>query len=380
MTRGLRVAPHLAVFSVGYVVFAYTAVPARIVDALGVSFAAFGGLMSAALAAFVLVQVPASRVVDRYPTTRVLLAGLLAHAALAVALDFAVSYRSLLALRFCWGAAGGFVLSVGATHVARLHDGAAATRQQGFYGAMLTLGGALGLVVAPSLGTALNAPGALLALPGIVLLWRHRGDETTAPAPRRARDDDRVLTNPVVLLAALCYVAIIGSYITLSTFATAYYADLGVAVGLNVLVLLVASLGRGAGGLAVAGGVGNASLVGGGTAAAALGFAALALAGGGVVALAVPPFAMLAVSVPFGAVFAVAAAATSREGPALAFVVAAGNVSALVLPAVTGAIRDATGGYRGAFVLLAALNVLAVVGALRLAGPRAGVASSGVES
>jgi nitrate/nitrite transporter NarK len=69
---------------------------------------------------------------------------------------------------------------------------------------------------------------------------------------------------------------------------------------------------------------------------------------------------MLAVSLPFGAIYNVAADATTAEGSALATVIAVGNFAALVLPVVTGSIRDATGGYEGAFMLLLGLNVLAV--------------------
>jgi nitrate/nitrite transporter NarK len=75
---------------------------------------------------------------------------------------------------------------------------------------------------------------------------------------------------------------------------------------------------------------------------------------------------MLAVSVPFGAVYNVAASATDAEGVALATVVAIGNVAALSLPAITGTVRDATGGYGGAFALLAVLNGVAVVAAVAL--------------
>jgi nitrate/nitrite transporter NarK len=69
---------------------------------------------------------------------------------------------------------------------------------------------------------------------------------------------------------------------------------------------------------------------------------------------------MLAVSLPFGAIYNVAADATTAEGSALAMVIAIGNLVALVLPVVTGSIRDATGGYEGAFMILVGLNVLAI--------------------
>jgi nitrate/nitrite transporter NarK len=373
--RGLRYAPHAAVFSVGYVVFAYAAVPAALIDRLGIDFASFGLLMSGALAAFVAVQLPASRLAGRYPAARLLLAGTAAHAALAVVLDLATAYPALLALRFLWGLAGGLVLSVGATQVARLHAGRAATRQQGVYGGMLTLGGALGFLLAPRLVTAsiplpgdgIHALGAVFALPALALCVRHRSDDRTAPssASRATADGASVLRNPAVLLASLSYVAIIGSYITLSTFVTSYYADLGLLGPLNAVVLVTATVGRSAGGAAV-GATDDAGLIGGATGLAALGFGALALDPPQLLVVALPVLAMLAVSVPFGAVYTVAADATPRDGAALATVVAAGNVAALILPAVTGALRDLTGHYRVGFALLCVLNGVALVGAVVL--------------
>jgi predicted MFS family arabinose efflux permease len=385
--RALRYAPHAAVASAGYTVFGYAGVPALYLDRFAIGFTAFGLLMSATLLPFVLVQVPAGRLVGRYTTTRLLLWTTAAHAALALLLDVAPTYESLLGLRFVWGCAAGLLLSVGATHVARLYAGGAATQHQGVYGGMLTLGGAVGFLAAPRFaalanGVGIQAGGALLAVPALVALWRHRDERATAPettappsgpstgGPSVGSADESALstvTDRTVLLASLFYVAIIGSYMTLSTFVTAYFEELGVVGPLNALVLVTASAGRALGGAAVhrlPGG--DAGLVGGATALAVLGFVGLSAGLTGAVLVALPLVVMLAVSVPFGAVYNVAATATDREGVALATVIAVGNVAALTLPAVTGAVRDATGGYRGAFVLLGLLNALALGGAVVL--------------
>lgn len=391
----LRYAPHAAVLSAGYVVFSYAAVPRELMATLDIDFAAFGLLMSAALLSFVLVQPVASRLVERAATTRVLLAATVAHALLAVALDAAGTFEAMVALRLCWGAAGGLVLSVGATHIARLYDGGAATFQQGIYGGMLTLGGAVGFLVAPRLvaatgGAGLYGLGAVLALPAVGMLWLHRDDRQTEPR-RETTDDDAssfaVAMDPAVALASLCYVAVIGSYITISTFVTSYFEGLGVVGSANAAVLLLATVGRASGGVAVGrGAVGDARLIGGASLLGAGGLAALAVgvgtgdgvgvgvgAGTGVgvgagtiLVVALPLVVMFAVSVPFGAVYNVAADATASEGAALATVVAVGNVAALVLPAVTGTIRDATGEYRGGFAVLAVLNIVAVAAAAAL--------------
>lgn len=369
-------APHLAVASVGYVVFAYAAVPEVLMEWLGIGFAAFGLLMSAALGAFVVAQLPASRLVDRRAATRLLLAGTMVHAVLAVVLDLVASFEALLAVRFLWGLAGGFVLSVGATQISRLTVGATATREQGIYGGMLTLGGAVGFLSAPTLVSStigLNAVGGVLALPAVALLWRHRSTDATAPTTGEtaASSVRHVLTHPVVVVASLCYVAVISSYITLSTFITAYYADLGVVGPLNAAVLLMATVGRAVGGTAVwTWPVSDEGLVGGSTAVGALCFGALALGSGSVLVVVLPLVAMVAVSLPFGATYSLAADATDREGTAIATMVAAGNVAALVVPALTGALRDATGSYAGGFVLLAALNLVALGAVAVLVVPR----------
>ena len=294
---------------------------------------------------------------------------------LATVLDFATTFELLLTLRVAWGLVGGFVLSVGATQIARLYAGRAATRQQGVYGGVLTLGGALGFLIGPTLvdlplsgATGLvHTGGAVLALPALALSLA--GDDDTAPA-RAGASANRTATaavvgHPVVLLAGLSYVAIIGSYVTLSTFVTGYYAELGLVGPLNAFVLLTATAGRTLGGFVV-GSTSDALVIGGGTAVAVGSFGALAAGPPSALVVVLPLVAMLAVSLPFGAVFAVAGRATDAEGTALAFVVGVGNVAALVLPAVTGTLYDRTGGYATGFGLLAVVNAVALIGAVAL--------------
>jgi predicted MFS family arabinose efflux permease len=371
-----RLAPHAAVASVGYVVFALAAVPTTLTSRLGIGFGSFGLVVSAALGAFVVSQPLASRLTRRHPTTRLLLWGTLVHAVLAVTLDLATSFRQLVALRALWGLAGGFVLSVGATQIARLYA-EDATRYQGVYGGVLTLGGAVGFLAAPPLveltallsggvGGVVHTVGAVAALPAVSLSLRGSG-ETTPDRTNSTGSSWSVLGHPVVLLAGLAYVAIIGSYVTVSTFVTAYYTELGVVGPLNAFVLLTATVGRALGGVTVGSSLtSDPLLIGGGVAVAAGSFGVLAVGPPAWLVVVLPVVAMLAVSLPFGAIFAVAGRATRVEGTALAFVVAAGNVAALVLPAVTGSLYDVTGGYGAGFALLAVVNAAAVAAALSL--------------
>jgi len=381
---GITLGPHLLVFSIGYVVFSYASVPDAVMTRFDAGFAEVGLLISAALGAFVLVQTVGGRVVDDRATLPVLLALGAGHAVLAVGIDLAPTYGSLFALRAVWGLVGGLGVTVGATQLSRAHDGTAATRHEGIYGGALTGGGAVAFLVSPAVVSytgwfGVHAVGGLAAVPALATLLATRDrTATTAPdaggvADDRAPGSDREdgtgtpLCNPLVLLAAGCYLATLGAYVTLSTFVTAYFADLGVTAPLNALALFVASLGRAVGGFSVAHpSVDDGRLIAATTGVGAAGLVALAF-GDGALLLVLPLVVLGAVSLPFGGIFKVAAAATRRDGTALAIVMGVGNVGALTLPAVTGWLREATGGYAAAFLLLGALTAAAALGGAAIA-------------
>ncbi len=362
----LRYVPHVAAAGVGYVLFAYAAIPSVVVAELGVGYAQLGLLTSAPLLSFALVQPVGGRLLERYPAADVLLWATLAHTGMTVVLSLTGTFPVALALRVAWGVAAGLLVGAGATHLARLNEGAAATRQQGVFGGMVTLGGAVAFALAPRLvplvgSSGTQAPGVALAVPAVLGLAALDRGPTAPTATAGTGTALSVLANPVVVVAALAYVAIIGSYVTLSTFVTAYFADLGLVGPLNVLVLLVATAGRAGGGAALPLVAGDRRLTAGSTLVAAAGFGALALGPGPALVASLPLVAMLAVTAPFGAVYTLAATATELEGAAIATVLAAGNLAAVALPTVTGAVRDATGGYGGGFALLAAVNGLAAI-------------------
>ncbi|WP_458190367.1 MFS transporter [Haladaptatus sp. NG-WS-4] len=407
----LEIAPFVAVMSVGYVLFAPAAIPDVLTGRFHVGYTEFGLVTSVPLLSFVLAQAPSSYLTTRYSTTRILLGVTLIHLMLAVTLDFAHTFLTLLALRAVWGLAGGVVLTAGATHIVRLHQGSSATSEQGFYGGALTFGGVVAFLAVPVLlenmgRFGLHTPGTLVGVLAAVACWRHRDesithpdrsqsttepDESTTvanPTERAANPNERhrtvrstkrkrmanrtskdllsnvryVLSHPVVVVAAVCYVATMGSYVALSTFITAYFDALDVAGPLNAAVLLVATTGRAVGGVVTdRWEVHDWTVIAVATAMAILGFAVLALARSPTVLLIFPLLAMLAISFPFGAIYGVAGDTTVDAGIALAIVIAAGNLAALLLPAVTGIIRDMTGSYRDAFLLLGALNAIAAI-------------------
>ncbi len=402
--RTLEIIPFIAVTSVGYVLFAPAAIPNVLTNRFDIGYTAFGLLTSVPLFSVVLAQILSSYLTPRYSTTRILLGATVGHVALSITLDFARTFLMLLAFRSIWGLASGIILTVGATHIARLHRGTDATRKQGFYGGALTFGGVVAFLLVPplldSVGSfGLHGAGALLGTLASIACWQHREETLTIPyrsqsATKKAENTEtatpgtvhktsspmntdrangrpsnvhHILTHPVVVVAAVCYIASLGSYVTLSTFVTAYFDALNVNGPLNAAVLLVATTGRVAGGV-VAGRVGiqDWSLITAATVTATVGFSVLAVAHSPLLLVVFPLIAMLAVSLPFGAIYGVTTDTAISEGAALAVVIAAGNLAALLLPAVTGAIRDATGDYGGAFVALAAINTVAAVGSLLL--------------
>ncbi|MDQ2050493.1 MFS transporter [Natronolimnohabitans sp. A-GB9] len=388
-TYGIEYGPHLAAFSVGYVLFSYASVPGAVVGQFDVGYTAVGLLMSAALAAFVIVQPLGGRFVDGRSTVPVLLGIVCASSVLAVVMDLVDSFGSLLALRALWGLAGGLAVTVCATQISRVYTGPRATWHQGLNGGMFTAGGAVAYLVTPSVVDStgwfgVHAVGALVAVPAGVVLWldSDRADRTRPVTesvdsnPQRRTDGGTtpstlaVLRSPTVLLAAACNFATLGGYVTLSTFVAAYFADLGLAGPLSALALFVASLGRLGGGIAVLRpSVPDGRVIAG---AASVGAASLfvLLVADGVALVALPLLALAAVSLPFGAIFKTASTAAGRDGTAVAFVVASGNVAALLLPAITGHLRDATGEYTLAFALIGLLNLVAAVAGIAIARRR----------
>ncbi len=376
---GIRYGPQLLIFAIGYVVFSYAAVPGLVIERFDVGFTAVGLLMSAALSAFVLVQPIGGRFVDRRATLPILLALGTVQAVIAIAIDIPTQFWMVLALRALWGLVAGLAITAGATQIARTYTGTRATRNQGVYGGVLTGGGAVAFLLTPRIVEmtgwfGVHAVGGVLAVPALLTLWLGR-EHASDTAPRSTSDpkpgqDDPDRSNPllnrVVVLAAGCYIAILGGYVTLSTFVTAYFDDLGVTGPLNAAALFAASLGRASGGFGVTHpAIDDGRLIAVTTAVGAAGLVAMAF-GDGLALLVLPLVVLATVSLPFGAIFKTASSAVRRDGTALAIVVAAGNTGALVLPIVTGQLRDLTGNYDAAFLVLAALNAAAALAGIAI--------------
>jgi fucose permease len=115
--------------------------------------------------------------------------------------------------------------------------------------------------------------------------------------------------------------------------------------------------------------VADGTVIAGAAGVGGIGLLALVV-GDGTLLVLLPLVALAAVSLPFGAIFTVASTATNRDGTAVAVVVAAGNGAALVLPAVTGWLRDLTGGYGVAFALMGVLNLAAAAAGIAIARRR----------
>lgn len=378
--RSLAVAPHVATLSVGYVTYAYTSVPTVVQERYGVSFVAIGLLMSTVLLGIGLVQIPGGRLLDRISTIKGLVWVSAVQGALAITLDFAPSFGALIALRVLWGLASGLVLLTGATHLARLYDGRAAMRQQGIFGGMITVGGAIGLLVAPEIISitgwlGLHGSGAVLAGAAILLTLNGKGNGKARELAAGHGEEYSIrelfsrppISEHAIWLAGVCYVAVIASYISLSTFISSYFTDLGITARLDVVVFLMASVGRVGGGIfAEAFGADDVRMIVVAMVTAGVAFVGLATLSGPVL-IVLPLVTIVAISSPFGAVFNVTSdvADDEKSGAALAIVIAMGNFAGLAFPTITGAIRDTTGSYAGAFGLIAVVCVIgAVAGAL----------------
>lgn len=139
--KTLEIIPFIAVTSVGYVLFAPAAIPDVLTNRFDIGYTAFGLLTSVPLLSVVLAQIMSSYLTARYSTTQILLKATVGHVVMTITFELARTFLILLVFRFIWGLASGVILTVGATHIARLHRGNDATRQQGFYGGALTFGG-----------------------------------------------------------------------------------------------------------------------------------------------------------------------------------------------------------------------------------------------
>lgn len=374
--RSLAVAPHVATLSVGYVTYAYTSVPTAVQERYDVSFVAIGLLMSTVLLAIGLVQIPGGRLLDRTSTIEGLVWVSAVQGALAITLDFATSFGALIALRSLWGLASGLVLLTGATHLARLYDGRVATRQQGIFGGMITVGGAIALLVAPEVVSitgwiGLHGSGAVFAAAAILLTLHGKGNEHARELAAGHGEEHSVrelfsrppIPQRAIWLAGVCYVAVIAGYISLSTFISSYFTDLGITVRLDAVVFLMASVGRVGGGVfAEAFDTDDVRIIVVAMVTASVAFVGLATLSGPVL-IVLPLVAMVAISSPFGAVFNVTSdiAADKKSGAALAIVIAMGNFAGLAFPTITGAVRDTTGSYSGAFGLIAVVCVIGAV-------------------
>lgn len=370
---GLRYSPFLLVFSIGYMTFGYASVPMVITSQFEVGLPSIGLLMSMILLAYGLIQIPSGWIVNTSGTIRVLLVGTVLHIILAVLLDLAPTFESLLALRFIWGVISGLLVTAGATHIARLYPGDAATRMQGIYGGVLTTGGAFGFFTVPIITArtgwfGIHAIGGLLAFPVFVRLApyarvsaREYSELEPATDGPGANYLSRILRDRTICLVSLCYAAILVSYITLSTFVTSYFEDTGVLVSLNAFILLIAGMSRAIGGIGAKRlQMSDSYTIIVAATLAALGFVVLARTNNTLLAAVAPMVIMFSVSVPFGAVYNIASKAEVGDGLGLGVVLAVGNLIALLFPPIAGVIREISGGYADVFLLLAGVNIAAV--------------------
>ncbi|WP_336135195.1 MFS transporter [Natronomonas amylolytica] len=241
---------------------AYMLAPASIVpllvDHFEISKATAGGAISAAVLGSVLIQLPGGFLMDRYDNRRLLLAGTLVFAPVAVAGTLVDAYYAFLAARVLAGLAAGGLFVLGANVVAEVFAG----RRQGFVTTLFLASAPVGFAVSqvggPPLGEAFGWQAPFIAYPalaavGSLLFFASQPAAIRTGDPISLRDFRLALGNRAVLLVSFAGFCSYMLYIFLNSWMPTYAAEqlpmtLGEAGTVAALLPAVGVLARPAGG------------------------------------------------------------------------------------------------------------------------------------
>jgi predicted MFS family arabinose efflux permease len=213
---------------------AYMLAPASIVPLLveefTISKTTAGLAISAAIFGSVLVQLPGGFLMDRYDNRRLMLAGTLMFAPVAVAGTMADGYYVFLAARTVAGLAAGGLFVLGTNVVAEVFAGP----RQGFvttlFLASAPVGFAVSQIAGPALGAAFGWEAPFIAYPGVALIG-YLLFVAARPAPIRTGDPISLsafrtaLGNRPVLLVSLAGFCSYTLYIFLNSWMPTYAAE-----------------------------------------------------------------------------------------------------------------------------------------------------------
>jgi predicted MFS family arabinose efflux permease len=346
------------------------------VSDLGLSYAAAGTVQTAYFWTYASMQLPIGLATDRWGPRRVMLTCLAALAVGTLAFAASRSYLTAFLARMLVGAGAAAVWVPGMRLVSEWFPVEERGRAAGIMSAGGGIGGTIGLIVVPALAAlwgwriaygSMIAP-AVLTFALIALLMRTSGAATTGPAPEGTLR--RVLARRAIWTFNANVVCSYGAYFSFITFLPAYLvrglgyrdAQAGVITALVTAGTIVSwplagfisdRLGRRKplllfGQLAsVVVPLAFAWMVPffGAAGAMAIAFASGLLVGGLIL-----PSVMVVEMVP-----------REEAATAVGVVNSASFVGGIFLPIVLGAIVDATGGFTSAFVVAAAVEVIALV-------------------
>ena len=286
----------------------------------------------------------------------------------------APSYPALLAWRFLGGMGAGIAFAAGAVYTRSIFAGRGQHLAQGLYGSAFLAGSALPLVYMALLAGADGdwRRGYVASAIGTLLVWAAwyrlapESPRSGSPEPLRA-GLARALAARESWLLGLCHMCGFGLAMVLGTWVVSYLTDeysvpLLLSGLLGSLILALGIAGRSGGALALERGLAPLRLIRIGIALAAVGLATMALTGPLALTLAGLLATGLGVGLPYAAVFNGAAASVpTSPGSAQAIVGWGGNLTAVFGPPLVGAILDASGGFRGGFLAIAAFAVVVLL-------------------
>jgi nitrate/nitrite transporter NarK len=321
---------------------------------------------SAWVVSHALIQVPAGVVVDRKGPWGLLVGSALVAAVGTAGFALARSVPLLVLSRFVVGLGTGTAFIAGLEAIVAAGRGRSMGPVRGAYGALVTVGASVGVLVPTFLYAVLDWAGTSLVIAGgcalLALLWSVPAAHPMVQSHEPETPHVSWLREPRVIAAAAAHVGGYGVYIGSLTWAVDFVIrDYGRSfTSGSVLVAAASALaiaGRLLGGL-LNDLVGATRTVLWGMVITVLGL--VVLAGKMALTIALVGFAMtcFATNLSFAAVFSPALVPNTQRGSALGFVSFAGNVGVLVVVLTIGTMLQHVGRYQAAWAAVAAVVVV----------------------
>ena len=213
---------------------AYFIAPASVVPLVvaefGVTKAAAGSIISAAVLGSVLAQLPGGVLMDRYDNRYLMGPGIAVFLLSTIATYAVGGFDALLVLRLIGGVASGFVFTMGANVVGRVFSESTQGRATSVFITSAPVGFALAQVASPLVAGAVGLRAVMLAYAGIsavgyVLFLAVTPDPVRSEGEFAAADLRAALTNLPVLLVALSGFCAYSLYLFLNSWMPTYATE-----------------------------------------------------------------------------------------------------------------------------------------------------------